>query len=176
MGTTNRRSTEYARFTPAVKRDMVCRIALASLLVTLAACGGSLVEPFVGGKAPVGGDAAGGQPGPTPAAPPVSPAGAPIFLRVSPSDIPGTQRYVFYDDASFGLQYERPDWGFFEYRGRYGRNGEGVSFSFDANNGAWTATGTFRGDSLIVKYNDMMLWDDFEDGVYVLTSSVVATP
>lgn len=160
----------------SVKRDMGFWLAFASLVVALAACGGSLVEPFAGGKAPVGSEPAGGAPSPAPPSPPppltpppISPSGSPIYLRVSHSYIPGTQRYVFYDDASFGLQYETPDWGFFEYRGNYTRVESAISLRWN-DAGAWTATGTVRGDSLIVEYSDDMLWSDFENGVYLLES------
>jgi hypothetical protein len=173
MGITNRRSAKHARVRSSVKRDIACRIALVSLLTTLAGCDGSLVEPFVGGKAPVGGEPAASppSPSPTPTPPPITPSGIPIYVRVSPSFIPGTQRYVFYDDGTFGLQYVRPDVGFFEYGGGYSRPDSVISFLFDANGGDWTATGTVRGDSLFVKHNLDMLMSDFEDGVYVLSST-----
>lgn len=91
---------------------------------------------------------------------------ASTYERVTPSFIPGVSRYAFYEDSTFGLQYNRPDVGFFEYRGRYSRTGSTIALRFNANNGAWTATGTREGDSLIVRYNSDMIWSDFEDGVY----------
>ena len=44
-----------------------------------------------------------------------------------------------------------------------------ITFEFDGWSavGAWLATGIVGGNSLIVKYNDVMIWSDFEDGVYV---------
>jgi hypothetical protein len=40
------------------------------------------------------------------------------------------------------------------------------TFEFDAGKvpGWWLAKGTLRGDTLIVSYNEVMLWSDFEDG------------
>ena len=46
-----------------------------------------------------------------------------------------------------------------------------LTFDFDGWGamGPWLADGILLGDSLIVKYNDVMLWTDFEDGVYLQT-------
>jgi hypothetical protein len=63
----------------------------------------------------------------------------------------------------------RPDWGFFEYLGKYSRTGSAITFQFDGWSvmGPWLADGIVVGNSLTVKYNDIMLWSDFEDGVYI---------
>jgi hypothetical protein len=76
---------------------------------------------------------------------------------------------VLYDDGTFGLRYEA--YGGFEYPGSFSRADSEISFRFtdNANHplGPWLAQGTLRGDSLTVKYNEHMRWDDFEDGIYV---------
>jgi len=67
-------------------------------------------------------------PTPAPVPPPITAyprlnrAGA-IYDRTTPASIPGSSRYVIYDDGTFSLQYLRPDYGFFEYLGRYLRAG-----------------------------------------------------
>lgn len=142
-----------------------------SLVVTvclgLAGCQESLLEPppYAGGEPPPG------PLPPVPGFPPVAGA-AGIYDRISASFIPGGSRYVLNDDSRFSLQYVRPDWGFFEYRGKYSRSGSLLTFDFDASNlaGAWQADGIVSGDSLIVKYNIVMQLADFEDGVYVRKS------
>jgi hypothetical protein len=92
-----------------------------------------------------------------------------IHNRITASYIPGRSRYVLYDNGRFGLQYLRPDWGFFEYPGRYSRADSMFTFDFDgwSSAGPWLANGILRGDSLIVKYNLIMNMTDFEDGVFI---------
>jgi hypothetical protein len=67
----------------------------------------------------------------------------------------------------------RPDWGFFEYLGRYSRTDSAITFDFDGWSvvGPWLASGVVAGNSLTVKYNDVMLWSDFEDGVYIRSTT-----
>jgi hypothetical protein len=147
------------------------RVLPWSLIVTvclgLAGCQESPLEPPPHAR----GEPPPGPPPPIPGFPPVaSPAG--IYDRISASFIPGGSRYVLYDDTRFSLQYVRPDWGFFEYPGKYSRSGSLLTFDFDASNlaGAWLADGIVSGDSLIVKYNIVMQLADFEDGLYVRKS------
>ena len=99
---------------------------------------------------------------------PLVPPGAAVYNRTTSSNIPGSSRYVFYDDSTFRLQYLRPDWGFFEYPGRYVRADSVIRLYFDAESvaGDWLAAGILSGDTLIVKYNLVMSLSDFEDGVY----------
>lgn len=102
---------------------------------------------------------------------PISPSGV-TYDRVTSSFIPGSSRYVIHGDGTFSLQYVRPDWGFFEYKGHYSRANSTIKFKFDAwsVSGPWVADGVLCGDALTVKYNDIMLWDDFEDGLFVRTA------
>jgi len=98
--------------------------------------------------------------------PPLSRPGI-IYDRISPSVIPGNERYVLYEDGTFGLQYVTPGFGFFEYSGKYSRADSAIAFTFDANNPTWLADGVVAGDSLVVQYNHDMVMSDFEDGLYV---------
>lgn len=77
-------------------------------------------------------------------------------------------RYVLYDDDTFALQTIGIQ-GFGEFTGRYARADSIVTFDWDgwSTAGPWGATGTFRGDSLVVKYNPVMQMTDFIDGTYV---------
>jgi hypothetical protein len=99
---------------------------------------------------------------------------ATIYNRQTPHSHPSgaLSRYVLYEDGAFGLQYGNPMWGFHEYPGRYSRADSVITFNFDGWNsaGPWQADGVVHGDSLFVRYNDVMLWSDFEDGVYVRSS------
>jgi hypothetical protein len=78
-------------------------------------------------------------------------------------------RYVLYADGTFVLQFSSVGSGLGEYRGRYARADARVTFDWDgwSTAGPWGATGTLRGDTLRVTYNDVMHWSDFIDGVYV---------
>lgn len=133
------------------------KITLGALLVTLAGCGdwSQPNEPS----------------GPTHFVPPTVPqipqdtaptaAVAATYLRQTPSFLPNAQRYVLYVDSTFSLQYE----GCCNVGGRYSRADSAITFKFQA--AGWIATGIFAGDSLVVKYNNVMLGADFEDGLYV---------
>jgi predicted small lipoprotein YifL len=142
-------------------------VVIATLVVMLAGCGDAIVSPREVPPAD-GPTTTHGQPD----FPPIS-AGAAVYNRTTPSYIPGSSRYVLYDDSTFALQYWRPDWGFFEYPGEYRREDSAMSFYFDGYNtaGAWVATGTLDGQTLTVAYNLVMMMSDFEDGVYVGVSS-----
>jgi Tol biopolymer transport system component len=83
----------------------------------------------------------------------------------------GRTRYVLYEDSTFGLQYASNN-ASFEYAGKYSQADSLVSFRFDANQGTWTAEGIVRADSLIVKYDDDMTLNDFEDAVYRSSASL----
>ena len=149
-----------------MKHGVTFGVALGALLVTLAGCKGTLLGPTK--EYPAGPNKESPlQPFPQPLP---NPAG--VYDRISDSSIPGSSRYVLYGDGTFSLQYVRPDWGFFEYPGKYSRASSMLTFDFDASNlaGPWLADGIVSGDSLIVKYNIVMQLADFEDGVYVRTS------
>ena len=143
----------------------IAKITLGALLVTLAGCKDSPLALEPSRSEPSG-----------PTIPPdfpalSSPAG--IYDRTSPSFIPGNSRYVLYENGTFSLQYVTPDWGFGEYLGRYSRTDSAIAFQFDGWNGMgpWLADGIVAGDSLTVKYNVAMVMSDFEDGVYIRSTS-----
>jgi hypothetical protein len=75
---------------------------------------------------------------------------------------PLASRYVLYDDGTFALQYASANYPFFEYRGTYKEANDLVTF---VDGESWTAT--LSGDSLAVRYTEMMHHSDFLDGVYV---------
>ena len=74
-------------------------------------------------------------------------------------------RYVLYDDGTFSLQYTRG----FEYPGKYTTANGVVTLVFQG--AGWTASGSLQGDELSVRYNQDMSLSDFEDAVYLKTSS-----
>ena len=81
------------------------------------------------------------------------------------SDYTRNSRFTLYDNGAFELSVG--DGG---YRGGY-TVAEGVlDFVWEGWSvlGPWGATGTVTGDSLIVRYNDVMQFNDFEDAVYML--------
>jgi hypothetical protein len=149
-----------------MKHHVTFGIVLGALLVTLAGCKDSPLGPSKDSPAGPPNKDSPRLPFPEPL-----PNTAGIYDRISGSFIPGSSRYVLYGDGTFSLQYVRPDWGFFEYPGRYSRSGSLFTFDFDGSNtaGSWLADGILRGDSLIVKYNIVMQLADFEDGVYLRT-------
>jgi hypothetical protein len=138
----------------------IAKITFGALLVTLAGCkdSGLPVEP----SAP---------PPSEPSAPtnfPVPSSAASVYDRISPSLYADGSRYVIYDNGTFSLQYA-----FGQYLGRYSRTDSAITFQFDGWSamGPWLAGGTFTGDSLTVKYNDVMNWSDFEDGTYMRSTT-----
>jgi hypothetical protein len=167
-----------------LKHRIALGATLAALLVSLAACNDSPTGPSTQPPDPVSGEPNGPNPSPVPpepnpAPPQPSPAWPPsgpaaIYDRVTPSFIFGSSsRFVLREDATFSLQYSTPQYGFFEYLGTYSRADSLVTFHWQgwSSAGPWGADGILRGDSLIVKYNFIMQMTDFEDGVYVRTSS-----
>ena len=83
-----------------------------------------------------------------------------------------SSRYVLYDDGTFALQYLLSG-GSFEYRGTYTETNALLTFHWQANQNVpapwYPATGTLIDDSLTVRYDFIMILDDFEDAVYVRT-------
>jgi hypothetical protein len=140
------------------KHTVIIGAALIAVLTGLAACDDAVLQPTP--------TLPRHPPGQPPTDFPAVPDSAFVFLRVSPSFVPGSSRYVLANDTAFSLQYLTTE-RFFEYRGRYSRAAATLTFHFNDSAGAWEATGTLRGDSLIVRYNLLMLLADFEDGVYV---------
>jgi hypothetical protein len=93
-------------------------------------------------------------------------------------------RYVLLKDSTFALEYGSYQGGVIGYPGTYSRADSVIAFKFDISSTAysgstaysrWEATGTVRGDTLAVKYNDGMLWlladfmDPYFDKAFVRT-------
>src|SRR5688572_13463623 len=80
-------------------------------------------------------------------------------------------RFVLYDNGAFVLQY--PSLGERGYRGRYEDANGAIRFEWEGWSvaGPWGATGTLKGDTLTVQYNEIMHYTDFEDALYVLPGS-----
>jgi hypothetical protein len=97
-----------------------------------------------------------------------------VFDRASPHSVPAGvhSRYLlFEDEGEFALQYGYSVGGpaNSEYAGRFSRSDDSITFLFDGWSmaGPWQATGTLCGDTLIVRYNTVMILSDFEDGTYI---------
>ncbi len=106
----------------------------------------------------------------TPTAPPIAPPAPGPALAAAYVRVGSTVRYAIYEDSTFALEYPWQNGG--SYSGRYLPADTVLTFSFDidiptSGYSKWEATGTIRGDTLSVKYNDGMtwlLWVDFLDG------------
>ena len=148
----------------------VGRGAAVVLLVLFAACETS------GPTSPTGTNPPSALPPttPTPATvfPPLSgPSRTFIFDRELSYPVSGytrSSRFVLYDNGAFMLQY--PSLGEGGYRGRYKDANGKIMFEWEGWSvaGPWGATGTLKGDSLTVQYNEIMHHTDFEDALYVL--------
>jgi hypothetical protein len=81
-------------------------------------------------------------------------------------DFTKNSRFVFYDNGAFVLQYA----GIGDYRGGYTEANGVITLEWEGWSvaGPWGATGTLKGDSLTVQYNEIMQLSDFEDAVYTL--------
>lgn len=145
------------------------RLAIVFVLVAVAtACGGT--------DQPTAPSVTNPPRTPAPAAPIATPGFPPIVkpARVFPfehqlsyavMDYTKGSRYVLYDDGTFSLQYTRG----FEYPGTYTTVNGVVTFAFQS--AGWTASGPLQGDEISVRYNENMSLSDFEDAVYLKTSS-----
>ena len=117
---------------------------------------------------------------PTPVPSPVVPAPPPPAVTVPPREGPSNlyvfshpleypvkvyttnSTYVLCETGAFALQYwtvGRP------HVGTYQREKNRILFSF-AWDLRWNVVGTINGDSLEVRYNDIMVHTDFENAVY----------
>jgi hypothetical protein len=117
---------------------------------------------------------------PTPVPSPVVPAPPPPAVTIPPFEGPAhlyafshsleypvqayttNSTYLLYENGAFALQYStvgRP------YAGEYQREENRILFRF-AGDHRWSAVGTIDGDSLEVRYNDIMMHSDFENAVY----------
>jgi hypothetical protein len=144
--------------------------AVVILLVLFAACGSS------GPTSPTGTNPPLARPSPTPPPPtnfpPLSgPSRTFVFdreLSYRVSDYTRNSRFVLYDNGAFVLQYSSLGEG--GYRGGYKEANGVVIFEWEGWSvaGPWGATGTLNGDSLTVRYNEIMQHTDFEDAVYRL--------
>jgi hypothetical protein len=86
-----------------------------------------------------------------------------VYARsVSSGICGGCERYLFYPDSSFALRYSAN----IEFRGSFATRDSVISLTFEVP--SWEASGTLRGDSLVVRYPLVMGLSDFEDGVFVL--------
>ncbi len=106
------------------------------------------------------------QPPPTAGVPPLmGPADIFLFgakLTYPIRDYTTASKYVLYENGAFLLQYASLGG---EYVGTYRQDNGLISFRFTAD-GRWFATGTLNGDSLEVRYNEIMELSDFESAVY----------
>ena len=149
---------------------LVGRGAVVALLVLVAACGSS------GPTSPTGTNPPSALPSPTPRPatvfpPPSGPSRTFVFdreLLYPVHDYTRHSRLVLYDNGAFTLRF--PSVGEGGYRGGYTDANGVIVFEWDAWNvaGPWGATGTLKGDSLTVEYNQIMLHSDFEAAAYVL--------
>lgn len=142
--------------------------AIGLLIATLAACG-ELPSAVVLD-----------QPPREPPSFPPAPGAVAIYERIGEHSFPAgvRSRYVFYNNGAFGLQYLRGWSGrssVNEYAGTRSQADSVVTFSFHGD-GRWFATGTMRGDTLIVEYTTHMMLDGFEDGVYLLSDETPVSP
>ena len=150
----------------------VGRGAVVVLLVLFAACGSS------GPTSPTGTNPPSALPPPTPPTPPPATVFPPLSgpsrtflfdreLSYRVSDYTKKSRFVLYDNGAFVLQY--PSLGEGGYRGGYEDANGVIRFEWEGWSvaGPWGATGTLKGDSLTVQYNQIMQLTDFEDAVYV---------
>ena len=148
----------------------VWRGALLVLLMLSAACGSS------GPTSPTGTSQPAAVPSPAPqrgiSAPPLSgPSRTFVFdreLSYRVRDYTKNSRFVLYDNGAFVLQY--PTLGEGGYRGGYEDAHGVITFEWEgwSTAGPWGATGTLKGDSLTVQYNETMQHTDFEAALYVL--------
>jgi hypothetical protein len=148
----------------------VGRGAVVVLLVLFAACGSSAPISPTGANPP----SVFPRPTPPPATvfPPLAgPSRTFTFdreLSYRVSDYTRNSRFVLYDNGAFVLQY--PSLGEGGYSGGYKDVNGVITFEWEGWSvaGPWGATGTLKGDSLTVQYNEIMQHTDFEAALYVL--------
>lgn len=85
------------------------------------------------------------------------------FAAMHGSSLP--TRYVFFRDSTFRLQFASALFGVLTNSGRYSRTD--LTFTFHWDGAEAGATGTLRGDTLDIRYNEKMSMSDFIDGPYV---------
>ena len=156
-----------------MKRVIRCS-AVAVLLVLSAACGDSGPTSPTSTRLPPA-PSAPAPPPPTPPVPSFPPPSGPsrTFTSERPLASSGVQsytttsRFILYDNGAFVLKFESPA---VEYRGGYTETNGDLTFDWEGWSaaGPWGATGTLADETLIVRYNFIMIMTDFEDAVYVL--------
>ena len=154
-------------------KSILHRGAVVVLLMCAVACGPSgPTSPSVSQPPPA--------PTPTPPLisfpPPSGPARTFIFkgeLGYPVRDFTRQSRLILYDNGAFVLQYPPSSFGNGALRGQY-EDADGVMMFIFETQGrtvdeAWEdATGTLRGDSLTIQFDEMMQQSDFENAVYAL--------
>ena len=92
----------------------------------------------------------------------------------TPHPFTSNSRFLLYDNGAFLLQYPPSRFGDGRVPGAYREANGVIMFLFDSSSGrsvddAWDdATGTLKGDSLTIQFQESMHHADFEDAVYVL--------
>jgi hypothetical protein len=170
--------------------------AVVALLVVFVACGSSGPTSPSGFTPPPPSRSPAPPPTPTPAPTPRPPIGFPPLSGPSrtfifepqltarlwsanpnfvstPHDYTSNSRFVLYDNGAFLLQYPPSSFGDGRFPGAH-RDANGVimflfEFQGRAVDDIWDdATGTLKGDSLTIQFQESMQHADFEDAVYVL--------
>ena len=70
---------------------------------------------------------------------------------------------MLYETGDFYLQYEAFA---HQYRGRYERDADGITFYFSQRGTTADAIGTVKANLLEVRYSNIMQQSDFENAVY----------
>jgi hypothetical protein len=138
---------------------------VVALVICCAACGG--LDTLPAPTAPVTSSVAAAPASPAPSgstrvfADPQPPT--PVYVL---SDWTRESSFTLYGNGSFTLQSAADS---STTHGTYKENTGVIAFTWDVVSvaGPWTATGVLDGDRLIIRYNDLMLFDDFENAVYV---------
>ena len=149
--------------------------AFAALLVLASACADSVTP--TGPTTPTGTTASAPTPPPRSDFPAVfRPARIYLFATALSSPVSkwtSGSRYVLYDDGTFALQSTQAS--FEGYRGTYTETNALITFRWQHDPRAFApwgpSTGTLTDDSLTVRYDPIMLIDEFEDAVYIRRDS-----
>ena len=154
-----------------MKNHPPVRFALGALLLILAGCRDSnlpLDPPVESPLSPVTASSLCGLPQIT--------RSAVLYLRIE-NDHARCSRYLLYEDSTFELQTVLAQQGTVRYHhtgGRYSRADSTLQLNFNA--AGWVAVGTVSGDSLRIRYNEIMQQADFEDGAYLRTADPSSKP